>query len=157
MQRKVVQKSVLAALFDALQPALHGLYVASFQREDALVEDVAELCRTNALEYFEVKPVFRLDGSWQQQDRLADGNERRLLTLRHYNAAIYHMSNLASERSPITKLERVALVCEEVDRAVKAYYKLQPVDSRPSPKELNMYVDCVKSASFTLCCCELSS
>ncbi|KAE9019154.1 hypothetical protein PR001_g12600 [Phytophthora rubi] len=140
-QRKTVQKSVLAALFDALQPALHGLYVASFQREDAILEDVAELCRTNTLEYFEVKPLFRLDGSWsstQHQGTLPDGNERRLLTLRHYSAAIYHTNNLSSERSPIAKLERLARVCEEIDRAVKSYYELLPVACQPSPEQMNM-------------------
>ncbi|KAG6614821.1 Leucine-rich repeat-containing protein 40 [Phytophthora cinnamomi] len=142
-QRLAVEKGILAALFDTLQPALHGLYVASFQREDALVEDVAELCRTNSLEYFEVKPVFRLDGSWssgrqQGREQQVDGNERRSLTLRHYSSAIYHMNNLASERSPIAKLERLAQVCEEVDRAVKVYYELQPVDCRPLPEQLNM-------------------
>ncbi|KAL4172716.1 hypothetical protein KRP22_007879 [Phytophthora ramorum] len=141
-QRAAVHRSVVAALFDALQPALHGLYVASFQREDSVVDDVAELTRTNSLEYFEVKSIFRLDGSWasaQQPNRLVDdGNERRLLTWRHYKAAIYHMDNLASERSPSAKLERLVHVCIEIDRAIKTYYKLQPAEHQPPLELLNV-------------------
>ncbi|KAG3140827.1 hypothetical protein PC128_g25105 [Phytophthora cactorum] len=145
-QRNAVQRSVVAALFDALQPVLHGLYVASFQREDSIVDDVAELSRTKPLAYFEVKPIFRLDGSWsgaQQQQELfvADQNERRLLTLRHYTAAIYHMNNLSSERSPYAKLGRLAQVCEEIDRAIKEYYDSQPAELRPSPEHLNVSTD----------------
>ncbi|KAL3665540.1 hypothetical protein V7S43_009574 [Phytophthora oleae] len=142
-QRDAVQQSVLGALFDALQPALHGLYVASFQREDAIVEDVADVAHTNPLEYFEVKPLFRLDGSWSgaQGQAVADGNERRLLTLRHYNGAIHHMNNLASERSPYAKLERLAQVCEEIDRAIKLFYELQPEELRPAPEQLNVYAN----------------
>lgn len=143
-QRDAVQRSVLGALFDALQPALHGLYVASFQREDAIVEDVAEVARTNPLEFFEVKPLFRLDGSWsgaQVEQVVADGNERRLLTLHHYNAAIHHMNNLTSERSPYAKLERLSQICEEIDRAIKLFYESQPEEHRPAPEQLNMYVD----------------
>lgn len=142
-QRNSVQRSVMAALFDALQPVLHGLYVAAFSREDSLVDDTAELSRTNPLAYFEVKPIFRLDGSWsgpqQQKQFIAGGNECRLLTLRHYNAAIHHMNNLASERSPYAKLERLAQVCREIDRAIKLYYASQPIERRPSPQQLNMY------------------
>ncbi|ETI56934.1 hypothetical protein F443_00683, partial [Phytophthora nicotianae P1569] len=141
-QHNAVQRSVVAALFDALQPVLHGLYVASFQREDSILDDVAELARTNPLAYFEVKPLFRLDGSrsdaQQQEQFVADGNERRLLTLRHYNAAVYHLNNLASERSPYAKLERLAQVCEEIDRAIKVYYDSMPAELRPSPEQLNI-------------------
>ncbi|KAG1704625.1 hypothetical protein DVH05_005553 [Phytophthora capsici] len=140
-QRDAVERSVLGALFDALQPALHGLYVSSFQREDAIVEDVAEVARTNPLEFFEVKPLFRLDGSWsgaQEEQAVADGNERRLLTLRHYNAAIHHMNNFTSERSPYAKLERLAQVCEEIDRAIKLFYESQPEELRPAQEQLNV-------------------
>ncbi|KAG7375688.1 hypothetical protein PHYPSEUDO_015617 [Phytophthora pseudosyringae] len=138
-QRNAVQRGVLDALFDALQPALHGLYVASFQREDAIVDDVAEVARSNPLEYFEVQPLFRLDGSWPGHEQLvADGNERRLLTVRHYSAAIYHMNNLASDRSPYAKLERLARVCEEIDRAIRLFYESQTAELRPSPEQLNV-------------------
>ncbi|OWY98759.1 hypothetical protein PHMEG_00030400, partial [Phytophthora megakarya] len=139
-QRDAVHRSVLAALFDALQPALHGLYVTSFQREDSTVDDLAELSRTNPLEYFQVRSLFRLDGSWSNTQRQfeADENERRLRSLRHYNAAIHHMNNLASERSPYTKLERLARVCEEIDRAIKQFYESQPAERRPSSEQLNI-------------------
>eukprot|EP00644_Phytophthora_capsici_P019390 jgi/Phyca11/557756/estExt2_Genewise1Plus.C_PHYCAscaffold_4040001 len=143
-QRDAVERSVLGALFDALQPALHGLYVSSFQREDVIVEDVAEVARTNPLEFFEVKPLFRLDGSWsgaQEEQAVAGGNERQLLTLRHYNAAIHHMNNFTSERSPYAKLERLAQVCEEIDRAIKLFYESQPEELRPAPEQLNVYVN----------------
>ncbi|GMF47282.1 unnamed protein product [Phytophthora fragariaefolia] len=141
LQHDAVQRCVIAALFDVMQPALHGLYVASFQREDAIVDDIAEVSRTNALAYFEIKPLFRLDGSWsepQQRSHLLDGNERRLLSLRHYSAAIHHMNNLASERSPIDKLDRLSQVCAEIDQAVKAFYELQTEEYRPRPDQLNM-------------------
>eukprot|EP00644_Phytophthora_capsici_P001698 jgi/Phyca11/564193/estExt2_Genewise1.C_PHYCAscaffold_140152 len=153
-QRDAVERSVLGALFDALQPALHGLYVSSFQREDAIVEDVAEVARTNPLEFFEVKPLFRLDGSWsgaQEEQAVADGNERRLLTLRHYNAAIHQMSNFTSERSPYAKLERLAQVCEQIDRAIKFYIEAQPEELRPAPEQLNVTTnDLCTLLSFTL-------
>jgi hypothetical protein len=153
-QRAAVERNVLAALFEALQPTLHGLFVASFQREDAIVDDLAELSRTKPLEYFEVKPLFRLDGSWpgQRQGRIVDGNERRLLSLRHYNAAIYHMNNLASNRSPYAKLERLAHVCEEIDRAIKQFYDLQPAEHRPPSEHLSVYVVAFASSSERRLC-----
>ncbi|RLN86217.1 hypothetical protein BBJ28_00010847 [Nothophytophthora sp. Chile5] len=143
-QKTAVQRSVLHALFEALQPTLHGLYVAAFQREDAMLDDLAFAARTHRLEFFLIPPRFRLDGLSQRDQQLADdGNERRLRSLRAYSAAVYLMNNLASDRSPWAKLERLARACREIDHAVKAFYDQQPVEQRPSLEEMNVYV-CIR-------------
>lgn len=132
-----VRRCVLAALFDLLQPTLHGLYVGAFRTEDAVMEDIASLKRSTSPAEFGIAPVFRLDGSWQSPDAISPEASQQE-AMRQYGAAIHRMNNLASIRSPWVKVEALALICREIDGTIKTYYAKQPV--QPSHEEINMYV-----------------
>ncbi|TMW65724.1 hypothetical protein Poli38472_008366 [Pythium oligandrum] len=143
----LVHRCILDALFEHLQPTLHGLYVAAFAREDAFVRNLAQLLRTSRLDRFGIKTLFRLDDSWRlakssvEVDAIQDANEQRLKSLRQYDPLVHKLNAFPSLRSPWSKAELIANVCRDVDRTIKAYYATWEASLRPSQEQLNIAAD----------------
>ncbi|GLD92078.1 hypothetical protein PINS_up000611 [Pythium insidiosum] len=125
--RSTAHRAVLDALFDHLQPTLHGLFVAAFAPEDAFLLSLTTRMRERdgqRLEAFGIKSVFRLDGSCGADER--DANDRLLRSLRQYDSVIQTMNSLPVHRSPWAKAELLASICREIDRTIKAFYATAP-------------------------------
>lgn len=149
-----VRRCVVAALFELLQPTLHGLYVGAFRTEDAVMEDIARLKRMNPPADFGIAPIFRLDGTWTSRaSGASEADDRppeaaRQHAMHQFGASIYRMNNLVNIRSPWVKVQALVFVCRDIDAAIKSFYAQQPV--QPTPEEINMYV------AFSLSFCSLS-